>query len=270
MQREAAIAADALAQENAAKAELDRRRRAAPVAAGPEEEPQEEEPEPEPIEAVPGATEGEPGADTDGDAAAGDGLEEHAGLAGSSSHGGGARTGSGGQGSGGSKAATKPAGEGAGEGEAPLPDGTLDEPAAEGGGDPIVADADEPPPTDDAKVDCLLNPDRPGCKKPESKTEEETAEAESLPEKLGAAALKSGFDQIKTRARQCGEQHAAEPGTKVRVHVSIEGATGKVLSAKVIDDHAGPIAFCITKAVESVTFARFTAKQMGTEYTLRL
>jgi hypothetical protein len=124
--------------------------------------------------------------------------------------------------------------------------------------------------TSDEEVDCLLNPDMPKCAegattKPKS-TEVLTTK---IPEKLSTTQLKEGFSGIKTSAKKCGGQHGAAPGTSVKVHVSIEGATGKVTEVRAIGEHAGtPLGSCVEDAVKQAQFQVFKNPSQGADYPL--
>ena len=59
------------------------------------------------------------------------------------------------------------------------------------------------------------------------------------------------------------------PGTKVKVHVSIEGSSGKVSSVKSLGEHAGtPLGDCVEKAVKNAQFEVFKKPAMGIDYTI--
>jgi hypothetical protein len=92
-----------------------------------------------------------------------------------------------------------------------------------------------------------------------------------LPERLDSIALRNGFNTVKSKAKACGKTHGAEPGTKVRVHVTIEGATGKVSKVDAKGEHAGTdLGTCVEKAVEGATFDKFSRPAMGSDYSIRM
>ena len=117
-------------------------------------------------------------------------------------------------------------------------------------------------------VDCLLNPDLAKCQggsAPKPKNEEVLAP--KLPEKLSAAQLRQGFNKIKPKAKICGLKNDGPPGTSVKVHVSIEGATGKVDSVKALGQHAGtPLGNCVEDTVKGAVFEKFKDPSMGIDY----
>lgn len=124
-------------------------------------------------------------------------------------------------------------------------------------------------PTSDAEVDCLLNPDRPGCQKGSTAPKEIEALAPKIPEKLSSSQLRTGFSGVKSAAKKCGLQNGVPPGTAVKVHVSIEGATGKVTSVKAIGEHAGtPVGKCVEDAVAGAQFEVFKTASMGVDYPM--
>lgn len=145
--------------------------------------------------------------------------------------------------------------------------------------EPAPAEADpllpEPKPkadSDDGEVECLLNPDLPKCQTNSGpKRNDGEVLAPKLPEKLSSSQLRSGFSKIKSKAKACGGQHGAEAGTKVKVHVSIEGTSGKVTKVDAKGEHAGtPLGNCVEKAVESASFEKFKRPAMGVDYSLSM
>jgi hypothetical protein len=124
-------------------------------------------------------------------------------------------------------------------------------------------------PNADAEVDCLLNPDRPGCSSGSSAPKEIEALAPKLPDKLSSSQLREGFNTVKAQAKKCGQQNGVPPGTAVKVHVSIEGATGKITESKAIGEHAGtPVGSCVADAVKDAQFEIFKKPSMGIDYPI--
>jgi hypothetical protein len=93
--------------------------------------------------------------------------------------------------------------------------------------------------------------------------------APKVPDKLSTSQLKEGFNGIKSSAKKCGAQHGAVAGTSVKVHVSIEGATGKVTEVRAIGEHAGtPLGSCVEDAVKNAQFQVFKNPSQGADYPL--
>jgi hypothetical protein len=126
------------------------------------------------------------------------------------------------------------------------------------------------PESGDSEVDCLLNPDKAGCQGGGSTAPKEVEVLKTkIPDKLTTAQLKEGFNGIKSTAKKCGAQHGAEAGTSVKVHVSIEGATGKVTDVRAIGEHAGtPLGSCVEDAVKNAQFQVFKQPSQGADYPL--
>lgn len=123
----------------------------------------------------------------------------------------------------------------------------------------------------EAEVDCLLNPDLPGCKKEKREQPKREDDGPALPDKLSQNALRSGFQSVKPVAKECGQKNAVAPGTKVKVHVTIEGATGKVTKAKAEGEFANTsVGRCIENAVRRASFDRFEHQVMGITWPFRL
>jgi hypothetical protein len=148
--------------------------------------------------------------------------------------------------------------------------------------DPIVEPEPKPEPepepepkpkpsgSHDDEVDCLLNPDLAKCKTSGgSKSKDQEVLAPKLPESLSSTQLRDGFNKVKSKAKACGAKHGAEAGTKVKVHASIEGATGKVTSVKALGEHAGTeLGKCVEGVVEGAVFEQFKKPAMGVDYSL--
>ncbi|MFV8755487.1 hypothetical protein ACNOYE_33480 [Nannocystaceae bacterium ST9] len=141
----------------------------------------------------------------------------------------------------------------------PLP---LPEPKKNGGGSNSAASQDE--------VDCLLNPDLPKCGSGGGGGGKSgPVLVPKVPEKLDSAALKSGFGSIKTKAKACGSKFGAAAGSKVKIHASIEGATGKVTSVDATGEHAGTdLGKCVEDAVKDATFDKFKSPAQGVDYSI--
>jgi hypothetical protein len=225
------------------------------------------EPEPEPeldTEGEVGETEGILGADTEGLLADGDDpMAMREGLLESDGSNGVRKAGKWDQG----KSYAKPE-----SGSDPKPD-PVPEP------DPVPKADPEPDPikpasggsgASDEEVDCLLNPDLPKCQKSgTSQPKEREILAPKLPDKLSSSQLRNGFNKVKGSAKKCGLQNGVPPGTKVKVHVSIEGATGKVSSVKALGEHAGtPLGKCVEDAVSKAQFEQFKKPVMGIDYPI--
>jgi hypothetical protein len=126
-------------------------------------------------------------------------------------------------------------------------------------------------------VECVLDPSRcppPAGASPAPRDDVDRTDGTRpapFPEKLSAAQLKAALASTKADARRCGPDHGADAGTTVRVQLSIEGATGLVVSATAQGEHAqGGLGQCVARALGQTRFPRFTAKRMGTLYSVRL
>jgi hypothetical protein len=124
--------------------------------------------------------------------------------------------------------------------------------------------------TGDEEVDCLLNPDLEKCKTGgTTKPKNTEVLAPKVPEKLSSSQLRDGFNGIKSTAKKCGAAQGAAAGTQVKVHVSIEGATGKVTSVNATGEYAGtPLGTCVENAVKNAQFEIFKTASMGIDYPI--
>lgn len=167
--------------------------------------------------------------------------------------------------------AAKGAGQDDGDGGTEPDDGG--EVAAEGGEGGEGADGGEqaPPAKEESgQVDCLLDPNAPGCKK-DRVVAEKKEEAPALPDKLSQNQLRDGFQEVKADAKTCGKHYGAETGTKVAVKVSIEGKTGGITKATPQDEHAGTaLGKCVADALRRATFPPFASPAMGVTWSIRM
>lgn len=120
------------------------------------------------------------------------------------------------------------------------------------------------------EVDCLLNPDLPKCGQGgKSSGKEGPVLVPKVPDKLDSAALKTGFNTVRTKAKACGSKFGAAAGSKVKVHASIEGSTGKVTSVDATGEHAGTdLGKCVEAAVKDATFDVFKSPAQGVDYSI--
>ncbi|MEM7158977.1 MAG: hypothetical protein AAF799_39430 [Myxococcota bacterium] len=122
-------------------------------------------------------------------------------------------------------------------------------------------------------VECVLNP--ASCTKtgqprtsPGHSAEKAT---ETRPSKLSSAQLKKALASTKASARSCGPEHGTASGTRVAVKLSIEGRTGKVVSATAQGDHAGSsLGRCVAGALSRTQFPAFSSPRMGMVYSVRM
>ena len=127
------------------------------------------------------------------------------------------------------------------------------------------------PKSDEVDIDCLLDKTLPKCggkgtPKPKPSPKPSPAPIDdNLPSKLGVTQINKGISPIKTAARACGS------GTTVAVKFSVEGSSGRVLSAKPLDEHAtSAVGACVAKAAKGASFPRFASKQQGFTFKFRL
>lgn len=154
--------------------------------------------------------------------------------------------------------------------ETPAPEETPEEPP------PAAPEpkSDAPPPADDGKFssECLLNPSKPGCAELRRRQELGKKDLDkTLSEKLSQTDIRSAVSPLKNRAKACGPKFSIEPGTTVRIKLSIEGATGNVLSAQATAPHDGaPVGKCVSDVFVGAKFPRFKKQQQGIVYPLRM
>ncbi len=128
---------------------------------------------------------------------------------------------------------------------------------------------------DDLDVDCILDPSK--CKTGGSSKKKKASSGgggstdPNAPTQLSTSDVRSGIAPVKGSAKACGSKHGAAPGTKVQVKLSIEGATGRVKSAKAIAPHAGtPLGNCVAAALKKAKFRTFKKSVMGVIVPIRM
>lgn len=150
-------------------------------------------------------------------------------------------------------------------------------------GDPLAGFGDPPPkspkkPTSTAKkgdvsVDCILDPSKckkGGSKKPSGGSKPAAADS-NLPASLTSPDIRAGVAPYKSAAKSCGGKHGASKGTKVKVKLSITGATGTVASATAEAPHKGtPLGNCVAAAVKKAKFKKFQKSQLGVVYPITM
>jgi hypothetical protein len=124
----------------------------------------------------------------------------------------------------------------------------------------------------DVDIDCILDPE--GCGKAKSSSSSSSSPKPpsgssdpSLPEKLTTFDIREGMAPVKAAAKACGPQHGANPGEKVKVKLSISGATGAVTSATADAPHTiTPLGICVAAAAKRAKFKRFQKASLGAVY----
>jgi hypothetical protein len=124
---------------------------------------------------------------------------------------------------------------------------------------------------DDLSVDCILDPSK--CGKGPKKSAQPAAPPTdpNLPDTLKTADIKSGVAPYTGAAKACGSKHGAKPGTKVKVKLSISGASGSVSSAAANAPHTGtPLGNCVAAALKKSKFSKFKKSSLGVVYPVTM
>ncbi len=105
------------------------------------------------------------------------------------------------------------------------------------------------------RVDCILDP----------------AACEPLPNTLSSAEVRKGVAPIKAEALACAKGRDVPEGTRVKVKMTIRGATGRVSAATAIPPWSGTsLGECVAEAVSKARFPRFKKNQLGVMYPFAL
>lgn len=107
-------------------------------------------------------------------------------------------------------------------------------------------------------VECVLDPSKCGSSK-------------GLPATPSAAQIRDAMSTVKPEAKACAGRHGGRAGDKVKVKLSAKGSTGAITSARALDDHAGtPLGRCVASALSKAKLPRFSKKQAGIVYSVRM
>jgi len=121
-------------------------------------------------------------------------------------------------------------------------------------------------PFNGGKANCVFNPNAPGCvKKDDGGASLKDLDA-TLPDKLSNRQLSKALGKKKNKAKSSCSQNGAAPGEVVHVKLSIEGSSGKVLTAEPQAPHNNALGNCVADVLKQTTFPRFTSAQQGTTY----
>ncbi len=111
----------------------------------------------------------------------------------------------------------------------------------------------------------VLFPIRLGTAKSE-RSEGGDAES-SRPSVLSTAQLRDGMRPVRARVAACGAEHAVPPGERLKVKLTVAGASGTVTSARaLVDADQGTLGRCVEKAVRGAKFPRFEKPSLSAVY----
>lgn len=92
-----------------------------------------------------------------------------------------------------------------------------------------------------------------------------------LPDTPSNAQVRAAMAKVKAKAKACGRRHQLASGTTVRVKLSVVGATGRIKSARAIEEHADrPAGRCVAEALSAAVLPRFAKPQAGIVYGIRM
>jgi hypothetical protein len=128
-----------------------------------------------------------------------------------------------------------------------------------GGSEPAAATKKKS--TKAESVECLLNPNAPGCKVgggSKKKKKADSPPAGNLPDKLGLSDLKAGVKGPKSAAKsKCKSKGSG----KIKVKLSIKGSTGRVTSATPTPSNA--LGKCVAAEMKKSKFKKFKKSSLG-------
>lgn len=121
-------------------------------------------------------------------------------------------------------------------------------------------------------VECVIDPSK--CTKSGRRKDPIATDGTStkgLPVTPSQSQIRSAMNAVKPQAKACRSRHGGGAGDKVRVKLSVEGSTGRITSAKPLDDHAGTaLGRCVADALGKATLPRFSKPQVGVVYAVTL
>jgi hypothetical protein len=93
----------------------------------------------------------------------------------------------------------------------------------------------------------------------------------NLPDKLSTTDIRDGIAPVKAAAKACAAKHGAKRGEKVKIKLSISGATGTVTAAHAEAPHTGtPLGNCVAAALKRAKFKRFKKPSLGAVYPVSM
>jgi len=135
------------------------------------------------------------------------------------------------------------------------------------------------PETKPPSVECILDPTRCGDDSPEKPSpgagdKTPTVDCvldprlcEPLPETLSSSDIRAAMTPVKSQVQACGPKHGAAAGDRVKVKLSILGATGRVSKANAIGELASTsLGRCVAKAASKARFPRFKRERLAAIY----
>src|SRR5690606_9550252 len=121
-------------------------------------------------------------------------------------------------------------------------------------------------------VECVIDPSK--CSTGKRKGGSDAAalgSTKGLPASPSSSQIRSAMAKVKPQAKACRGRHGGRDGEKVRVKLSVEGATGRVTSAKPLEDHARTaLGRCVADALAKAGLPRFSKPQVGVVYAITL
>lgn len=147
--------------------------------------------------------------------------------------------------------------------------------ASERAREPAIASVTPDAKARELPIECVLDPHAAGCgakaAAPPREPPKVVAIDPNLPETLSTSALRGGMAGVKEAAKSCGAKHGGVAGEKVKVKLSILGASGAVESTAAEGAHRGTaLGNCVAAALKKATFPRFGKQVIGLEYTITL
>ncbi len=132
-------------------------------------------------------------------------------------------------------------------------------------------DRDQPEDKGSVSVECIINPDKCSRKKPPKPNSETAGSTKDLPATPSPSQIRTAMAPVKPTAKACGPRHGGSSGDRVRVKLSAAGRTGKIISAKALEGHAGTaLGRCVANALKGATLPRFSKERAGIVYAVRL
>jgi outer membrane biosynthesis protein TonB len=125
-------------------------------------------------------------------------------------------------------------------------------------------------------VECVIDPSKCDKGKPQPRNlggdeGRDASSTKALPDAPSAIDIRDAMASVKPQAKACGSRHGGRAGEKVRVKLSVLGATGKVTAAQAEGEHAGtPLGRCVADALAKATLPKFAKPQAGVMYAVTL
>lgn len=126
-------------------------------------------------------------------------------------------------------------------------------------------------PKEELHVDCILDPALAECMKRAVPQGDDPPQGDDLPDVLNATDIKAAIQKVEAQAKACGPEHGAKSGEKVKIKLTLEGATGRVTATFAQSPHdETELGRCVADVLATARFPRFRKPRLGVVYPVTM